>query len=92
MKNFCISVFILYFSRGKLLRGKASGSRLSGSGSYSASGSHPPAETKKPVEVKSTKSPTNSAADFAEFLNNLKKPASKDIVDQLQAYVLLNII
>ena len=73
------------FSRGKLLRGKASGSRLSSSGSYSASGSHQSAETKKPAEV--TKSPTNSAADFAEFLNNLKKPAAKDIVDQLQAYV-----
>ena len=73
------------------MRGKASGSRLSSSGSYSASGSHPSAETKKPAELKSsTKSPTNSAADFAEFLNNLKKPASKDIVDQLQAYVFLN--
>lgn len=78
----------MYFSRGKLLRGKASGSKLSGSSSYSASGTHTPTETKKPAEVKSsTKSPTNSAANFAEFLNNLKKPAAKDIVDQLQAYV-----
>ena len=42
-------------------------------------------ESKKPAEVKSAKSPTSSAADFAEFLNTLKKPAAKDIVDQLQA-------
>lgn len=71
-------------SRGKLLRGKGSNSKLA-SGSYSASGMQP--EAKKAAEVKPSKSPTSSAADFAEFLNTLKKPAAKDIVDQLQAYV-----
>ncbi|XP_065916733.1 rab5 GDP/GTP exchange factor-like isoform X2 [Dysidea avara] len=69
--------------RGKLLRGKGSNSKLS-SGSYSASGMQ--TESKKPAEVKPAKSPTSSAADFAEFLNTLKKPAAKDIVDQLQAF------
>lgn len=73
--------------RGKLLRGKASGSKLTNSGGYSASGTHTPTETKKPTELKSsTKSPTSSGADFADFLNNLKKPAAKDIVEQLQAF------
>lgn len=92
MLNFFFNTLMynVYFtlSRGKLLRGKASASKLNSSGSYSASGTHAPTETKKPAELKSsTKSPTSSAADFAEFLNSLKKPAAKDIVDQLQAYV-----
>lgn len=77
----------MHFSRGKLLRGKNSANRLSSSGSYTSSGTHAPTETKKPEVKSTTKSPTNSAADFAEFLNTLKKPAAKDIVDQLQAYV-----
>lgn len=72
--------------RGKLLRGKNSANRLSSSGSYTSSGTHAPTETKKPEVKSTTKSPTNSAADFAEFLNTLKKPAAKDIVDQLQAF------
>lgn len=84
--TFSVKLFILHFSRGKLLRGKASGSKLTNSGGYSASGTHTPTETKKPTELKSsTKSPTSSGADFADFLNNLKKPAAKDIVEQLQA-------